>query len=248
VIEDEERRAGAGRQPGPSPVRHHMLGDQVKEHLLTAILVGDFAPGERIVETRIARDLGISQGPVREALRDLAVLGLVELEPYRGARVRRPSTAEFQEAMGVRAELEALAAMAACPRAAREDLAVLGEMVEEMSALAAAGDMKTYVRRNTEFHRAVVRLSGNRTLARLWELLEPFARTYITATAAPVDTAWVRRSHLRIVEALASGDPVAAAAIMREHSRDTRAQVGRRDTPREPGVLVADPGAVTDTG
>lgn len=219
-----------------------MLGDQVKEHLLTRILAGEFAPGERIVETREARDLGISQGPVREALRDLAVLGLVELEPYRGARVRRPSTSEFREAMGVRAELEALAAVAACPRATPADLAGLRGIVEEMVELAAAGELRRYVRRNTDFHRAVVHLSGNRTLVRLWELLEPFGRTYITAAAAPVDTGWVRRSHLRIVEALASGDPPAAAAAMREHSRDTQAQVGRRDAPRESGAAAADSG------
>jgi DNA-binding GntR family transcriptional regulator len=219
-----------------------MLADQVKDQLLTRILGGVLVPGERVVETRVARELGISQGPVREALRDLATLGLVELHPYRGARVRRPATAEFREAMRVRAELEVMAAVEACPRVTAGDLATLQAQVELMLREVAGGDLKAYVRGNTEFHRTVMRLSGNRTLQRLWELLEPFARTYITATAAPIDPKWVRRSHMRIVRALASGDPEAAAAAAREHARDNQSRVGRRDAAQAVAVFRAGSG------
>ena len=84
----------------------NVLSDQVKDYLLTAILAGEFPPGSRIVETRVARHLGVSQGPVREALRDLEALGLIDSTPYQGARVRQPQKAELLEAYDVRAVLE----------------------------------------------------------------------------------------------------------------------------------------------
>ena len=226
---DTGARATAAAGGKHRAVRYPMLGDQVKDHLLARILAGEFASGERIVETRVARELGISQGPVREALRDLATLGLVDLEPYRGARVRRPDTDEIRQAMGVRAELEALAAMEACPRVSPAELAELRALIAAMEELAAAGELEAYVRRNTDFHRTVLRASGNGTLVRLWELLEPFAHTYITAVASGLDPRRAHRSHVRIVKALTSGDPAAAAAAMREHSREAQDLVGRRD-------------------
>ena len=76
-----------------------MLSDQVKDRLLQAILEGRYPPGARIVETQVARELGTSQAPVREALRDLEGLGVVETTAFRGARVRRPSTDEPLEAV-----------------------------------------------------------------------------------------------------------------------------------------------------
>ncbi len=77
------------------PVARNVLSAQVKDRILQWILEGELAPGSRIVETRVARDLGVSQAPVREALRDLAALGFVDMEAYRGARVRKPSKLEL---------------------------------------------------------------------------------------------------------------------------------------------------------
>ena len=82
------------------------LRDQVKDLLLERLARGEYAPGDRLVETAIARELGVSQAPVREALRDLEQLGLVVHEPHRGCSVRKVSTAELREAFPVRAALE----------------------------------------------------------------------------------------------------------------------------------------------
>src|SRR5512139_851338 len=98
-----------------APISRGVLSGQVKDHLLQEIMAGHYAPGSRIVETRVARELGTSQAPVREALRDLEALGVVELNAFRGARVRRPSAAELLEAFEVRAELESLAVQLAIP-------------------------------------------------------------------------------------------------------------------------------------
>ena len=82
-----------------------VLADQVKERLLEGILTGHYPPDSRIVETQVARELGTSQAPVREALRGLEALGVVEITPFRGARVRRPSPA--RDHRGLRRPLDA---------------------------------------------------------------------------------------------------------------------------------------------
>ena len=87
---------------GPDALTRSVLADQVKERLLEAILDGSYPPDSRIVETAVAKDLGTSQAPVREALRGLEALGIVEIIPFRGARVRRLDTAELLEAYAVR--------------------------------------------------------------------------------------------------------------------------------------------------
>jgi DNA-binding GntR family transcriptional regulator len=113
-------------------INRSILSDQVKDYLLEAILAGDFVPGSRIVETKVARDLGISQGPVREALRDLEALGVIDRTPYQGARVRQPSKAELLEAYGIRAELESFGACLAMTRLSDADLLQLQEYLDAM--------------------------------------------------------------------------------------------------------------------
>ncbi|MEA2025966.1 MAG: GntR family transcriptional regulator, partial [Chloroflexota bacterium] len=76
-------------------ITRSVLSEQVKGRLLQAILDGRYPPGARIVETRVAREFGTSQAPVREALRDLEALGVVETAPFKGARVRQPTTEEL---------------------------------------------------------------------------------------------------------------------------------------------------------
>src|SRR5512143_2636606 len=121
-------------------ISRNVLSDQVKDHLLEAILAGEYLPGSRIVETRVARELGVSQAPVREALRDLEALGVVESTAFQGARVRRPGKAELLEAYGVRAELESLGARLALPRLAEADFEELQEYLDALQAAASAGD------------------------------------------------------------------------------------------------------------
>src|SRR5918995_2542970 len=98
------------------PISREMLSSKIKDRILQLILEGELEPGDRLVETRIARDLGVSQSPVREAIRDLVAAGFLEIEPYRGARIRRFTLEEFVDDMEVRGEIEAIAAMRAAAR------------------------------------------------------------------------------------------------------------------------------------
>jgi DNA-binding GntR family transcriptional regulator len=88
-----------------------VLREQVKEVLLARILDGVYAPGDRLVETQLAGELGVSQAPVREALRELETLRFVFSEPFKGTRVRGVSREEVVEIYPVRAALEGLAAL-----------------------------------------------------------------------------------------------------------------------------------------
>jgi DNA-binding GntR family transcriptional regulator len=102
--------AGAG---APDPMLRSSLRERIKDLMLQRIVSGEYAPGERLVETRIAQELGVSQASVREALRDLEHIGCVSYEPYRGCSVRTFSTEDLLEAFPVRAALESLAAQLA---------------------------------------------------------------------------------------------------------------------------------------
>lgn len=215
----------AGVDPSAGPLARSVLSAQVKDRMLQWILEGELPRGSRIIETRIARQLGTSQAPVREALRDLATLGLVEMHPYRGARVRAPAAEELIEAMELRGELEAIAARAAVTAIDRTTLARMHELLEEMRGSADRGDAHAQAMQNSQFHTCVIAASGNRTLQRLWSMLEPFARTYLTATVPGADLHWLAERHVAILEAFEARDPERAATAMRTHAREAETQV-----------------------
>jgi DNA-binding GntR family transcriptional regulator len=200
----------------PMIVRN-VLSDQVKDYLLTAILAGEFPPGSRIVETRVARHLGVSQGPVREALRDLEALGVIDTTPYQGARVRQPQKAELLEAYDVRAVLESFGARLAIPRLSDDDLLDLDGFVVAMRAAAEAGDEAEQARTDVAFHSRIVAITGNGVLQRLWSYLEPVSRTHITYILPGVDAGQISDLHLPIIQALRARDPVLATQAIQAH-------------------------------
>ncbi len=204
-------------EPSEALVERTVLSDQVKDRLLERIVSGELEPGSRIVETRVAREFGISQAPVREALRSLATLGLVEMRPHRGAWVSKPNQKELIEAVQVRGVLEAFAAELAAPTISDELILDLERLLEEMLDLAANGDALAQAHKNAEFHATVVSAAGNAMLERTWKLLEPFSQTYLTATVPGVDLMWLAKRHKPIVDALKARDPEAAALVMRHH-------------------------------
>jgi DNA-binding GntR family transcriptional regulator len=205
-----------------------VLSDAVKDRLLEGILDGSYPPGSRIIETQVARQLGTSQAPVREALRDLEALGVVEIAPFRGARVRRPSRTELLEAYVVRAELEALAIRLALPRMVPADLDRMAMLLEEMLRHAEANETVAEAAADAAFHALVIELAGNGTLARVWGRLEPYSRTYINMTAPGGDHRQMAALHQPLLDALRTGDPVLAEAAVRQHFATARSSLAAR--------------------
>jgi DNA-binding GntR family transcriptional regulator len=202
------------------PLERGVLSDRVKDRILTWILEGELQPGSRIVETRVARQLGMSQTPVREALRDLAALGFVVTEPYRGSRVRKPTKRELTEAIEVRAELESLAGRLAAEHRSEQCLRDLEELYTAMVEAADRGDAHDHAVKNTEFHARIVAATHNQTLERIWSMLEPFSRTYFTASVPGIDLHWLATRHREILDAIHEQDPPRAAEAMRAHASE----------------------------
>lgn len=202
------------------PVEREVLSTQVKDRILTWILQGDLAPGSRLVETRLARQLGTSQAPIREALRDLASLGFVDSRPYKGSWVRKPSKRELIEAIEVRAELEALAGRLAAIRRTEQCVKDLEELLDAMAEAAEKSDPHEQSIKNTQFHARIIESAENETLKRHWSMLEPFGRTYITATAEGIDLHYLGARHKGILEAIRDQDPDLAAERARVHAEE----------------------------
>ena len=194
-----------------------VLADQVRERLLERILSGQYPPDARIVETQVARELGTSQAPVREALRGLEALGVVEITPFRGARVRRPTQQELLEAYAVRSALETLAARLAVPRLTDADLDRLGAAVEAMQAAARDEDRHSVAEADARFHGTIVELAGNATLVKVWRSLEPFLRTYLTLVVPGADAQWAADLHTPVYEALRARNGDAVARALEQH-------------------------------
>jgi DNA-binding GntR family transcriptional regulator len=212
--------------PDHRAISRTVLADQVKDRLLEAILAGRYPPNSRIVETRVARELGTSQAPVREALRGLEALGLIEISPFRGARVRHPSASELLDAYVVRSELESLGARLAVPQLTEADLAELVELVDAMQVAARGDDRHAVAIADASFHARLVQAAHNATLERVWHALEPFSRTYITLVIPGGNAQWTADLHLPILDALRRRDPEMVVRALQRHFADVSARLG----------------------
>lgn len=199
-----------------------VLADQVKEWLLEAILNGSYPPDSRIVETAVAKELGTSQAPVREALRGLEALGIVEIAPFRGARVRRLEPAELLEAYVVRSTIEVLGARLAMARLTDDDIAGLLAIGEQMHRAADACDGRALAILDAGLHERIMQLAGNRTLLRVWRSLEPMSRTYITLVGPGSDPQWSAALHDPILDAIRARDTEGVVRAIESHFEEIR--------------------------
>ena len=225
-----------------SPIARSVLADQVRSHLLAGIVSGRYPPDSRIVETKVARELGTSQAPVREALRVLEGIGMVEISPFRGARVRRPSRREILETYTVRAALETRAARLAIPRLTDADIDGLLADGAAMEAAAAAGDGAAVAEADARLHATIVAVAGNDILDRTWRSLEPYSRTYLSLSVPGADPTWSAHLHRPILEAIRRRDTAALIAAIDAHFEEAADNMSRRwpVTAASPGDRASD--------
>ncbi len=149
-------------------LRTNTLTGAVQREIERMILSGDLEPGSRLNEAAVAEKLMVSRGPVREACRALAELGLVHLIPNRGVFIKQLSKADAVEVYDLRAGLTALAAFLLCPVLTAETLAQLDGFVGEMEIAAGTGDFAKFNLLNLEFHDCIVRSTENGRLIKLY--------------------------------------------------------------------------------
>lgn len=195
------------------------VAEQVTDELRSAIHSGELAPGERLVERKLADRLGVSHIPVREALTRLAEERLITREPRRGARVAQLSAQDLEEISSLRIVLEQFMAIRVQERWNEESAARLGAIIQAMSD-AAPGDIAEVLRQDRLFHETLADLAEHRFLDEVSGQLRGRITGFLhaaNAALAPAEQEEHVRSHQQIVDAIASGDPERAQAVIAEH-------------------------------
>jgi DNA-binding GntR family transcriptional regulator len=183
-----------------------------------AILSGDFAPGQRLVEEDLAGALGVTRQSLRAALLDLTTEGLVERIPNRGARVRVVSTEEAVAITECRMALEALCAAKAAVRITDEQAAQLRELGEGLKHSVAEGNPVKYSELNRELHRQVGVISGQQVAVGLLERLHgQLVRHQFQLALRPGRPEVSLGEHLAILYAVADRKPEDAERAVRAH-------------------------------
>jgi len=228
------------------------LVDALAVELQARVLTGAIPSGARLRQEAIAEEFGVSRTPVREALRKLQAMGVVVLEPHRGAIVRGPTSHEVREAYDVRAELEGYAAELASVRiqdsqlrALRDAVALFRRSCESLVARRdrdsgwSAADIRTWTRANDEFHQQVQQAAGNERLrATIADLHLSFPRD-LTAIVLKESSRLLEQNvdqHAAVLEAIERRDAPAARRLMVEHVHTAGALVTLRFEQRERAV------------
>jgi DNA-binding GntR family transcriptional regulator len=204
-------------KPSVRRPERRVLREEIRDQLIADILNDRLAPGDRIVETRIAQRFGVSQAPVREALRDLELFGFIVSSPFRGAIVREISVADLVQLYPIRAVLEGLAAREAVSRISEADLKRLEKLIVTMRRTASRGDTRAAVEADFAFHVIIVEASGNWLLRQIWERMALATTTFLTISKSHRSLSVIAERHVLVLEALRARDPVAAEAAMRAH-------------------------------
>lgn len=213
----------AGPTPGLiRPVQRPVpLRQSVYEALVELIVAGALRPGQHLVESELARQLGVSRQPVREALHRLEAEGWIDLRPGHGAFVHVPTDREVDQLLDVRELLEGATARLAARAATPEAVAALRSTWQQGVAAVESGDVAATVAANNDFHAAVAEIAGNVVLAQLSEIVGRRVRWYYRKVApARSHESW--SEHAELLAAIEAGDEDQAAALARVHTERTR--------------------------
>jgi DNA-binding GntR family transcriptional regulator len=201
-------------------VENLTLWQRVYEHLRAQILEGQLEPGAELTEVALAEQLGVSRGPLREAIGRLAAEGLVTVSPRRGAVVRSLSKEEFLELYQVREALERMAVQLAVPRLTDEQFDVLSALNEEMARHATENKVEAFFEANRSFHARLLEASGNEKLEELYrQLLDQLGRYRLRSLTLRGNLKRSVSEHKAILRAASRGDAERAAQLMAEHIR-----------------------------
>lgn len=191
------------RQNGLKPATRSTLTAQIAHHLGEAIRSGALPAGTRLTETSIAHEMQTSRGPIREALRQLAQAGLVDIRPHRGAVVCLPSDDELADMVLLRALLEGAAARLICNRTSRVDLSPLLEIIARMRTAAKSRRIERLSDLDWQFHLTVVQLSGSAQLLKCWTMMRDGLRLImLSGRRSYDDAAGLADSHAEMVDVL----------------------------------------------
>ena len=210
------------RENGQVELRHRkVFREEIRNAIREAIFSGELKPGDRIIETYWAKELGVSQGPVREAIRDLEAMGLVETVPFKGSKVRSLTEKDIRDNYSVRICLESKSIRDAIQNLDDDQLSSLGHLLrnilEEMDGSASLGDLRSFTEQDAAFHRAIINATGNQVLLRMWEQCN--MRNWFTVSAL-TDAKSLKKlqvGHQKLTEAICSRNLRSATDTLEDH-------------------------------
>jgi phosphonate utilization transcriptional regulator len=220
--------AGAGVGASIVLLQSNSLPGLVQRELERMILAGDLVPGSKLNEALLAKALGVSRGPVREAFRALEESGLVRLEKNRGVYVRQIPLDEADDIYELRAVLDDFVGRRVAATASPEAVRALRGDIARMEKATARHDVDSYLTANLDFHDRLVTLAGNAKLLLIYRRLANELRLFRRATLAQGDTLAVStREHRAIVDQIAAGKVAAAGRALYDHVMASRERMHR---------------------
>ena len=203
---------------GVSPIAFRTIAEQIAGSIREAIAQCRIPPAARLLEASLAREMGTSRAPVREALSQLEREGLVIKEPNRGARVVELTEETVREVASLRGLLEGFAASMAAERMTAAELKALEAIAGKMDRAAHRGEYARLMELDYQFHAFVCRASGHRMLYDAWSVISGKVRLYLSTTNLMYrDLKLVARGHGEIVAALRTRNKSRANRVMQEH-------------------------------
>lgn len=190
------------------------LRSEVKKHIIKGINEGKYKYGERIVETKLAKALNISQAPVREAVLELSIMGVLEEHPYAGSFVRVPSAEDINNHYSVRGILEAYAAYLAAKNRTEYELNEMRLILHEMSECTSE---EPFADLDHRFHEIIMDASRNSVLKGLWQSIATYENTYQTILTHKWSIEALLDAHQKLYDVIAAGNSNAAGAEMFLH-------------------------------
>lgn len=199
------------------------LREKIADKIRAEIIRGTFKPGERLVEPKLAKNLGISRTPIREALRQLEGEGFIEIVPRRGAIVKELTLKDIDDLYAIKANLEGLAARQACERLKNRDLEKLSKINEKFKEITDKNPnvVEEYMKYNVDFHNFFIQSSNNNKLIEILDgLSKNFQRLKSVLVSDASRTVDAASEHEQIIEAFLSGDPDLVEQKVRDHIRE----------------------------
>jgi DNA-binding GntR family transcriptional regulator len=193
------------------------LASEIASTIRNLILNGELKPGDRIIESRVARQLGVGQPTVREALVELEHQGLVSRKPNHGCFVTTLTRAEIADILRIRSDMETLAVELAIENASTEDINSLLELAREMVEIAKSGNARLFHSRDQVFHETLWKITGNSCLPRVLEqvMMPLLAFLFIRNVQeyGKIDLAKSAKAHVAIAESIMNRDKANARVV-----------------------------------
>lgn len=199
-------------------IKNLSIREQSLDTLREAILSGELKPGQALTEMDLARQLGVSRAPIREALRILNSEGLVETIAYRGTTVTRLTRDDIEEIYSMRLLLESYALERVMAAGGPARFGRLRGMLDVMISAGGRGDLSAVNALDRDFHDALIEMSGHQLLATIWQTVAMKVRQIMAlVNRRNADLTQIAHNHLPLLEAMEAGDLARAQAILRGH-------------------------------